>query len=84
MYLYHMTFSAKRNLFYNHETSSHVLEAGIKTPKEILICKQTGLYILRTKCGLVVRGHLESLCMFIVTSKNKFMFFKQHPLLFTG
>ena len=56
-----------------------MLEASIKTPKEILFCKQTGLYILYTKCGLVVRGHLEPLCMFIVTSKTNFMFFKQHP-----
>ena len=64
--------------------SSHVLEASIKTPKEILFCKQTGWYILHTKCGLVVRGHLEPLCMFIVTSKINFMFFKQHPWLFTG
>ena len=64
--------------------SSHVLEASIKTPKEILFCKQTGLYILHTKWGLVVRGHLKPLCMFIVTSKTNFMFFKQHPWLFTG
>ena len=64
--------------------SSHVLEASIKTPKEILFCKQTGLYILHTKWGLVVRGHLEPLCMFIFTSKTNFMFFKQHPWLFTG
>ena len=42
------------------------------------------LYILHTKWGLVVRGHLEPLCMFIVTSKTNFMFFKQHPWLFTG
>ena len=34
--------------------SSHVLEASIKTPKEILFCKQTGLYIVHTKWGLVV------------------------------
>ena len=40
--------------------------------------------ILHTKWGLVVRGHLEPLCMFIVSSKTKFMFFKQHPWLFTG
>ena len=45
-------------------SSSHVLEASIKTPKEILFCKL--------------------LCMFIVTSKTNFMFFKQHPWLFTG
>ena len=54
--------------------SSHVLEASIKTPKEILFCKQTGLYTLHTKWGLVVRGHLEPLCMLIVTSKTNFMF----------
>ena len=64
--------------------SSHVLDASIKTPKEIPFCKQTGLYILHTKWGLVVRGHLEPLCMFTVTSKTNFMFFKQHPWLFTG
>ena len=64
--------------------SSHVLEASIKTPKETLFCKQAGLYILHTKLGLVVRVHLESLCMFIITSKTNFMFFKQHPWLFTG
>ena len=64
--------------------SSHVLEASIKTPKEILFCKQTDLYILHTKWGVVVRGHLEPLCMLIVTSKTNFMFFKQHPWLFTG
>ena len=29
--------------------SSHVLEASIKTPKEILFCKQTSLYITHTK-----------------------------------
>ena len=29
--------------------SKFVLEAGIKTPKEILFCKQTRLYILHTK-----------------------------------
>ena len=39
--------------------SSHVLEPSITTPKEFLFCKQTGLYILHTKWGLVVRGHLE-------------------------
>ena len=64
--------------------SSHVLEASIITPKEILFCKQTGLYILHTKWVLVVRVHLEALCMFIVTSKTNFMIFKQHPWLFTG
>ena len=68
MYLYHMTFSANRNLFHYHETEHMaVLEARIKTPKEILFCKKTGLYILHTKLGLVVRGHLEPLCMLIVT-----------------
>ena len=61
-----------------------VLEASIKTPKETLFCKQAGLYILHTKLGLVVRGHLEPLCMFIITSKTNFMFFKQHLWLFTG
>ena len=64
--------------------SSHVLEASIKTTKEILFCKQTGLYILHTKWGLVVRGHLEPLCMFILTPKTNFMFFKQHLWLSTG
>ena len=63
--------------------SSHVLEASIKTPKEILFCKQTGLYILHRKWGLIVRGHVEPLCMFIVTSKTNFMFFKQRLWLFT-
>ena len=32
-----------------------MFEASIKTPKEILFCKQAGLYILHTKLGLVVR-----------------------------
>ena len=64
--------------------SSHVLEASIKTTKEILFCKPTGLYILHTRWGLVVRGHLEPLCMFILTPKTNFMFFKQHPWLSTG
>ena len=58
--------------------SSHVLEASIKTPKENLFCMQTGVYILHMKWGLA------PLCMFIVTSKTNFMFFKQHPWLFTG
>ena len=31
------------------QPGSHVLEANIKTPKEILFCEQTGLYILHTK-----------------------------------
>ena len=53
--------------------SSHVLEASIKKPKEILFCVQTGLYVLHTKWGLVERGHLEPLCMFIVTSKTNSM-----------
>ena len=53
---------------------SHVLE----DQKKILFCKQTGLYILHRKWRLVVRGHLEQLRMFIVTSKTNFMFFKQH------
>ena len=81
MYLYHMTFSANQNLFHYQETSNHALEASIKTPKEILFCKQTGLYILHTKLGLVVRGHLEPLCMFIVTSETKFMFFQTAPVV---
>ena len=54
--------------------SSHVHEASIKTPKEIMFCRQTGLYILHTKWGLFVRGHLEPLWMFFVTSKTNFMF----------
>ena len=81
MYLNHMTFLANRNLFHYHETEQPCAQASIKTPKEILFCKQTGSYILHTKWGLVVtfvRGHLEPLCMFIVTSKTNFMFFKQH------
>ena len=32
-----------------HDSSSHVLEASIKIEKEILFCKQTGLYILHAK-----------------------------------
>ena len=34
-----------------------------------------------TKWGLVVRGHLAPLYMFIVTSKTNFMFFKQQPVV---
>ena len=33
-----------------------VLEASIKIQKEILFCKQTGLYILHAKWGIAVRG----------------------------
>ena len=42
--------------------SSHVLEVSIKTPKEILFCKQTRLYALHAKWELVARGHLALLC----------------------
>ena len=61
--------------------SSHVLEVSIKTTKEILFCKQWGLYILHTKWGLVVRGHLDPLFMLIVTWKTNFMFFKTAPVV---
>ena len=47
MYLYHMTFSVNRNLFHCRP-SSHVLEASIKTPKEILFCKQTCLFAYKS------------------------------------
>ena len=60
--------------------SSHLLEASIKTPYKILFCKQMGLYILHTKWGLFVKGHLAPLCMFIVTSKTNFMFFRTTPM----
>ena len=52
--------------------SSHVLEASIKTPKEILFCKQTGLYILHTMWGLVV---------VTCTSKTNFMYFQTAPVV---
>ena len=58
-----------------------MLEVSIKTPKEILFCKPTGLYIMHTKWGLVVRGHLAPLCMFIVASKTNFMFFKHQVVV---
>ena len=81
MYLYHMTFSANRNVFHYHRPCSHVLEASIKTPKEILFCEQTGLFILHTKLGLVVRTYLTPLCMFIVTLKNQFYVFQTAPMV---
>ena len=60
--------------------SRHVLKVRIKTQKN-LFCKQTGLYILHKKWDFVVRDHLAPLCMFIVTSKINFMFFKQQPVI---
>ena len=64
--------------------SSHVLEASIKTPKAILFCKQTGLYILHTKWGLVVRDHLEPLRMFLLPRKPILCFSNSTRSLFTG
>ena len=63
MDLHHMTTSANQHNYHYHDASSHVLEASIKIQKEILFCKQTGLYILHAKRGLVVRGtHLAPFC----------------------
>ena len=53
-----------------------MLEVSIKTPKEVLFRKQTGVFTLHTKSGLVVRGHLELLCMFIVTWKTNVYVFQ--------
>ena len=74
MYLYHMTFLANQNLFDYHETEQPCARGQHQNTKKNSICKQAGLYILHTKWGLVVRGHLEPLCIFIVTSKTNFMF----------
>ena len=49
--------------------NSHVLEASIKLPKELLFFKYTGLNILHTMWGLVVRGHLAPLCMLFLPRK---------------
>ena len=56
--------------------------ASIHQKKFCFVSKQA--CILHTKWGLVVRGHVEPLCTFIITSKTNFMFFKQHLWLFTG
>ena len=39
--------------------------------------------VLYAKWGLVVRGHLSPIYMFFITTKINFMYFKQHPWLFT-
>ena len=64
--------------------SSHVLEASIKIQKGNLFCKQTGLYILHAKWGLVVRGTLRPFVFFFLTSKTNVMlfFFKQHLFVY--
>ena len=54
----------------------HVLEASIKISKEILCWKHTRLYILHTKWGLVVKGHLAPLCMFFSYLKNQLYIFQ--------
>ena len=65
-------------------SSSHVLEASIKIQKEIRFCKQTGLYILHAKWGLVVRDTLRPFVCFFLTSKTNVMcfFFKQHLFVY--
>ena len=77
MYLYHMTFSANRNLFHYHETSSHVLEASIKTPKEILFCKQTGLYEARISCKGTLRAASYVYCFL----ENQIYVFQTAPVV---
>ena len=72
MYLYHIS---------KFDPLPRVLKASIKTPKEILFCKQTGLHILR-KVRISCKGPLNT-ALSIVTLKTNFMFFKQHPWFFT-
>ena len=49
MDLYHMTTSANQHNSCYHGASSPALETSIKIQKEMLFCKQTGLYILHAK-----------------------------------
>ena len=51
---------------YNHE-AEHI--ASIKMPTDIVFCKHTALYILNTKLGLVVKGHLVPFCIFLLPRK---------------
>ena len=80
--LYHITNSlnsANKNSSYNHM-------ASIKIPTVILLCyfgKHTVLYILHTKWELVVKGHSVPFCIFFVTPKPNFRYFRQHLWLFT-
>ena len=46
MDLYHMTTLANQYNSPYHDGSSHVLKASIKIQKEILFCRQTGLYMM--------------------------------------
>ena len=83
MYLYHMTTSANQYNSRYHDASSHVLEASIKIQTEILFCKQTGLYILHAKWGLVVRGTLRCFVCFFSYLENQFYdFFKQQLFVY--
>ena len=71
MYLYHMTNSANQKSSCNNE-------AEHKIPSVILLCRHTVLYILHTKCGLVVKGHSLPFCIFSLPRK-----LIQHSLMFT-
>ena len=39
------------------------------------------LYILHTKIGYIVRGHLAPLCVFFLTLRTNFMYFNLHTYL---
>ena len=52
-----------------------MLEVSIKTPKEILFCKQTGLYIVY-EVRISFKGPLNATLYVIVTSETNFMFFQ--------
>ena len=84
MYLYHMTTSANQNLFHFHETEQPCAQAQHQNTKRNSILQASRLVYIAYEVRISCKGHLAPLCMFIVTSKTDFMFFKQHSWLFTG
>ena len=61
--------------------SSHVLEASIKTPKEILFCKQTGWYILHTKLRISCKRPLRAALYVYCYLENQFYVFQTAPVV---
>ena len=58
-----------------------VLKASIKTPKEILFCKQTGLHILR-KVRISCKGPLSTALYVYCYIENQFHVFQTAPMFF--
>ena len=78
MHLYHKTTSANRNLSRYQRPSSHVLEASVKIPKEIMFCNQTS-FIIAYKVRISCKEPLSYVLYVFVTSKSSFVYFITAP-----